>query len=226
MTIVTFTTLAGATVYYPPNGLKPRKVRLNAAFHAKLEAMFSDLWARCPWGQAQWIGSLGCMVPSTPGHDTGRHGTGEAFDLSHLGWPRVDQVPLRADRPSVRIGAGDPGPDPDAVARIDLARYLAVEAVIRMHFQTALDWWFNAAHRDHWHIDTGRGEPTWEGRGNQVRFLQAALRYVWGAEGLAIDGAMGPKTIGALRRDKRVILDDGLGWPLFLRDTAARGFAL
>ena len=30
MTIVTFTTLAGATVYYPPAGLKPRELSTKA----------------------------------------------------------------------------------------------------------------------------------------------------------------------------------------------------
>jgi hypothetical protein len=108
-----------------------------------------------------------------------------------------------------------------------VACYLAVEAVIRMHFQTALDWWFNAAHRDHWHIDTGRGEPAWEGRGNQVRFLQAALRYVWGAEGLAIDGQFGPKTRTALVMHSDVDAADlAQHWQGFLSARAVRGFQL
>jgi hypothetical protein len=225
MTIVKFSEIAGAQIYYPPNGLKPRKVALEAAFHARLESMFADLWQRCPWGQAQWIGSLGCMVPSTPGHDTGRHDSGEAFDLSDVIWDLPD---LRGARGGLlRIAAGDPGPNPLSVPRIDLARYLAVEAVVRMHFQTALDWWFNTAHRDHWHIDCGNGEPTWEGRGNQVRFLQAALRYVWGAEGLAIDGQFGPKTRTALVMSSDVdAADIAQHWQGFLAATAVRGFKL
>lgn len=208
MSIVHFTTLAGATIYFPPNGLKPRKVRLESAFHARLEAMFSDLWQRCPWGQAQWIGSLGCMVPSTPGHDTGRHDSGEAFDLASVRWPGRALVHAT---------------DPSAQA---YSRYLAVEAVARLHFQTALDWWFGAEHRDHWHIDTGHGEPTWEGRSNQVCFLQASLRYVWGVEGLKIDGAMGPKTRTALQSCFAVALVGAGWWPAFLEETARRGFAL
>jgi len=221
MTIVTFTTLAGATVYYPPNGLKPRKVALESAFHAKLEAMFADLWARSPLGQAQWIGSLGCMVPSTPDHDTGRHNTGEAFDLSDVLWPDGTY--------GTSVSAGDPGLESRGEGPKRLARYLAVESVVRMHFQTALDWWYPDSrdgkfrHRDHLHIDTGRGEPTWQARSNQVRFLQASLRYVWGAEGLAIDGVMGAKTRAALGD-----VDFGAAeqvWPEWLEETARGGFA-
>jgi len=224
MTIVHFTTLAGAQIYYPPAGLKPRKVALESAFYAKLEAMFADLWARCPWGPAQWIGSLGCMVPSTPGHDTGRHDTGEAFDLASVMWMRPDGTTR------IMIYAGDPA----SQIRQVVAGYLAVEAVIRMHFQTALDWWFDAAHRDHWHIDTGRGEPTWEERSNQVRFLQAALRYVWGAEGpkgpLEIDGVLGAETSVALARSDADATESTLRgkdsrWPRFLEETARGGFA-
>jgi hypothetical protein len=219
MTIVTFTTIAGATVYYPPNGLKPRKVRLEAAFLAKLEACFADLWARCPWGQAQWIGSLGCMVPSAPDHDTGRHDSGEAFDLAATLWPVADggvaTVIVSAEDGTLVSGG------------IKIPHYLAFEAVIRIHFQTALDWWHPGnRHRDHWHIDTGRGEPTWEGRSNQVRFLQAALRYVWCAEGLAIDGQFGPKTRAALALCCDVDAAEIAGhWQGVLEATAVRGFA-
>jgi hypothetical protein len=230
MTIVTFNSIAGATVYYPSNGLKPRTCRLEEKFHAKIEAMFADLWQRSPWGQAQWIGSLGCMVPSTPGHDSGRHDTGEAFDLATVQWAATNWARV--------ISATDPRcvePEVPAAGSVEaVARCLAVEAVVRLHFQTALNWWFNAAHRDHWHIDTGRGEPTWEARGNQVRFLQAALRYVWGAEGLVIDGQFGPKTERALmvsdwamKRTSFVALAPGAAWwPAFLEETAEKGFAL
>lgn len=234
MTLIHFTTLAGATMYFPPNGLRPRRVALEERFHAALEAMFADLWPRCPWGQAQWIGSLGCMVPSTPKRDTGRHNSGEAFDLSDLIWPGAD-VPTPSVR-IVHIGAGDPTPlgaVPEEALRPFRARYLAVEAIVRKHFQTALDWWHPTAHagkpptwdhRDHWHIDSGRGEPTWEGRKNQVMFLQAALRYVWGAGELKIDGDFGPKT--KLAVDEATGRRWEAGWIEFLEETARRGFAL
>lgn len=225
--LITFTEIAGATVYYPPNGLKPRKVRLNRGFHAVLGACLKDLWQRCPWGRAEWLGSLGCYVASTPDHDTGRHDIGEAVDISSLRWPtasveRGSAEPYPAIPREIEIAATDPGPKTGR----GCARYLAVAAVFRLHFQTALDWWHpdgdgKFRHRDHWHIDAGRGAPTWEARKNQVRFLQAALRYVWGAEGLAIDGKLGAKTQAAI--DERVDTRH-VAWPQFLEETARRGF--
>ncbi len=228
MTLVRFTSIAGATVFYPPQGLKPRRVALEEKFHARLEAMFLDLWQRCPWGQAQWIGSLGCYVPSTPDHDTGRHDSGEAFDLASVRFPaasveRGSAEPYPAIPRESEIAATDPGPKTGR----GCARYLALESIIRLHFQTALDWWFNAAHRDHWHLDLGNGEPIWQGRSNQVRFLQAALRYVWQAGELAIDGDLGPKTMTAYATSGHLVSRlPHEGWTAFLEETARRGFAV
>lgn len=238
MTLITFDTIAGARVYFPPNGLKPRKVRLERAFHAKMEACLSDLWQRCLWGPAQWIGSLGCYVVDAK-RDTGRHKTGEAIDVSDLLWPDGG--------PGSSISSDDPGLLSRGEGPKRMARYLAVEAVFRLHFQTVLDWWHPDAdggfrHRDHWHIDTGRGEPTWEGRSNQVRFLQAALRYVWQCEGekgpLNIDGKFGKETFKALSRCDTVefVARDPLSpkmeltlrddwWQRFLEAAVQKGFA-
>lgn len=218
--LITFTEIAGAHVYYPPNGLKPRKVRLDRAFHAKLTACLDDLWQRCPWGRADWIGSLGCYVVD-PERDTGRHKTGEAIDVARIEWPNGERV--------------DPN-DPYQVVRGLTEHYIAVAAVFRLHFQTVLDWWHpdgdgKYRHRDHLHIDTGRGAPTWEKRRNQVRFLQAALNYVWEASpALVIDGGFGPKTRAALAgvpQSMAVIEAGGTAWwPEFLEETARRGFAV
>ena len=206
-TLVHFTTLAGCPVTPSPR-------KCGAEFLAKLDAAFEDLWARRPWGPAKLITHMGAYVDRPDPQGTDRHAQGRAIDIGEIRWPDGRWISAShggSAAPQIR------------------ARYLAVTAVFELHLGCVLNYWQpDGKHRSHWHLDDHR-EPGWSPAWKpSVRFLQAALRYVWGAEGLAIDGDFGPKTKAAYvnATGGPEDLTGGLGWPLFLEETARRGFGL
>jgi len=71
--------------------------------------------------------------------------------------------------------------------------YLGVEAVLRKHFGTVLDWHYNQAHRDHWHVDDGTPVGYDDRSRSRVLFLQASLQQVFG-HSIVVDGIAGPQT--------------------------------
>jgi hypothetical protein len=216
-----FDHLAGAEVrydrrsreHYGTRGVATR-FRATPAFEETLQAAFADLWDACPLGRAEVIASGGAFADKP-----GAHGRGRAFDLDALFWPERAFVALSYPH--------------------DRRFYLAVEAVLRGHLGTVLNYRYNAAHRDHLHLDdlTPRGfVPEHRSR---VLFLQMALTHLFGRR-VAIDGRIGPETRGAARDllaelelagshslEAPQALDDRLGeaWPEVLDAATQRGFA-
>ena len=177
-----FTTLGGGVpVHYDRLPLAPYGSRgvphtffSTVAFEAKLDSCFEQLWELNPFGRAQVITSAGAWV-----NKPGFHGLGRAFDLDGIFWAEKSFVTLR-----------------DGFEGNDRRFYLAVEAVLRMHFGEVLNYNFNSAHRDHFHISDV--EPGFsQGRSTTVFFLQNALTFVLGHT-VGIDGEFGPQTNGAL----------------------------
>ena len=147
-------------------------VRATVGFYGKLSACFAELWTVA--GTADVITSAGAYHEKP-----GFHGKGRAFDLDALFWPGRTLV-TRDDHNDL---------------------YLGVEAVIRRHFGTVLDYLYNAAHRDHYHFDDGSRVGFRSSSRSMVLYAQAALNAFEGA-GLAIDGIWGPLTRGALKRSE------------------------
>lgn len=132
------------------------------------------------------------------------HGQGRAFDLDGVFWEERSLVTLR-----------------DGWQGRDRRLYFGVEAVLRRHFGTVLDFHYNAAHRDHFHIDDSASVGFRPGSRSLVLFVQAALNEFYGA-GLRVDGAYGPLT--------RAAVSDAVGnvtapaeWLAFLGQIARRG---
>jgi hypothetical protein len=174
---------------------RPATLRCGPGFARKLDAMFFDLWGIA--GRAEVVTSAGAFVDKP-----GLHGQGRAFDLDAVFWAERSMVTRR-----------------DGYAGHDRRRDFGVEAVLRKHFGTVLDYHFNADHRDHFHVDDGTGVGFRSGSRSTVLFVQAALNEFYTA-GLAVDGVYGPRT--------RAALDDVAGnvtapaeWLAFL-DTLAR----
>jgi hypothetical protein len=177
-----FTTLGGGVpvqydrltpAAYGTRGV-PHTFFSTASFEDKLDSCFEQLWELNPFGRAQVITSAGAWVDKP-----GFHGSGRAFDLDGLFWAEKTFVTLH-----------------DGFEGRDRRLYLAVEAVLRMHFGEVLNYNFNAAHHDHFHIsDVEPGFTT--GRATTVYFLQNALTFVLGRP-VGIDGQFGPQTSGAL----------------------------
>lgn len=177
-----FTHLAGVPVHYDrfqepeftygTRG-KPLNFHCTEAFEQKLNACFQELWNLCPLGRAEVIASAGAFV-----NKSGAHGQGRAFDLDCLFWANktfiTRQYPL------------------------DRRFYLGVEAILRKHFGTVLNFEFNAAHQDHFHMDDLSAVGFSAQSRSRVLFLQMALGFLFDMP-VAIDGKIGPETDGATR---------------------------
>jgi len=215
MDLVAFDHLAGVPIYYARQpvapygtmGKGPRTVRLEAAFKTELERCLVDLWKVSKLGPAEALVSGGCYVEKA-----GRHGEGRAIDIDAIWW--------KGQPPLVTRNAPQ-----------DAVRYLGVEAVLRMHVGTILDFWYNGAHEDHWHCDNG-GTPEWrEGSRARTVFMQAALTYVFGHELVGgIDGNLGGSTRRALTdvvyspSEKTVKNVNTPIWLMFLSKVIAKAF--
>lgn len=148
----------------------------TAEFEAKLDRCFEQLWELTPFGRARIITSAGAFVPKP-----GFHGTGRALDLDGIFWPGKTFVTLF-----------------DGFQGRNRPLYLAVEAVLRMHFGQVLNYDFNAAHRDHFHIDDLA--PGFRRTSKTATFfVQNALTFVLGHR-VGRDGTFGPETDAALVR--------------------------
>lgn len=177
-----FTKLAGVPVHYDrfqdprftygTRG-KPLTFHTTEAFERKLDGCFQELWDVCPLGQAEVITSAGAYVDKP-----GSHGLGRGFDIDGLFWANKTFVTLHYPQ--------------------DRRFYLGVESVLRKHFGTVLNFEFNAAHRDHFHIDDLSATGFVAGHRTRVLYVQMILTHLFDRP-VAIDGAIGSQTNGAVR---------------------------
>ncbi len=214
--MITFRDLAGVPVHYDrypkESGFgygtrgKPLPFKGEGAFIEALDRAMTEVLAAVPasFGAAEVITSAGAYV-SKPGY----HGLGRAFDLDGIFFAGKEFVTLNF--PS------------------DMQFYIGVEAVLRKHFGTILNYDYDLAHRDHFHIDNGSSVGWNKVSKSRVCFLQNALNQCFGA-GIQVDGAYGPETEKAL---KLTLEDLGIGtigvpanWLTFLDRTAAAAFKL
>lgn len=185
-----FRTLAGVPVHYDRYqdsrygyGTRGRAYRFycNADFRTRLNECFDELWRVCPLGEAEVITSAGCYVDKP-----GSHRLGRGFDLDGIFWAGSPFITLHYPQ--------------------DRAFYLGVEAILRKHFGTVLNYEYDAAHQDHFHIDDLSPPGFFPQHRSRVLFLQMTLTYLFSAP-VSIDGQIGPETNGAVRR---VLVDLGL----------------
>ena len=202
-----FRTLAGVPVHYaryadPRYGYgtrgKPYRFYCDDNFRTTLNQCFDELWTVCPLGEAEVITSAGCYVDKP-----GSHRLGRGFDLDAIFWSDTAFVTLHYPQ--------------------DRAFYLGVEAILRKHFGTVLNFEYDAAHQDHFHIDDLSPIGFFPHHRSRVLFLQTALTYLFDTP-VAIDGQIGPQTNGAARHvlDDLGLADaDDLGTPSALYDALA-----
>lgn len=213
MLLETFSHLAGVPVHYDryakDSGFgygtrgKPHLAKATPEMIRTLENCFIDIFSLSPFGPAEVIITAGAYVDKP-----GQHGLGQAFDLDGIFWSKERFIALEYPvRPHI---------------------YLAVESVIRQHFGTVLNYNYNPAHQDHFHLDIGTPVGFQEDSKSRVEYLQASLlhihRYhveingVWGAatdkvtsealRGLGITGSIKTKEV----------------WLEYLRITTILGF--
>lgn len=195
----------GSPAEYGTRG-RPAVFRTTPAFHNRLTRCFTEVWE--VFGRAEVITSAGAWVPRP-----GKHGQGRAFDLDAVFWAGGRELVTLRDGWQAR----------------DRQLYLGVEALLRRHFGIVLDYNYNAAHRDHFHLDDGAPIQFRTGSRSTVLFVQAALVELWDAR-LDVDGLWGPLTGGAVKRALAAAgvagtLSQRATWLRWLSEVARRGLS-
>lgn len=205
-----FVSLAGVPFHYArppiaPYGTQgtPRTFYCNPRLVPVLAGAVKELSEVCPLGKPSVITSAGTFV-----NKPGQHGKGLAVDIDAIFWPsRVFVTKLYPSEPSF---------------------YLAIEAIFRRHFGLGLNYLYNAAHHDHFHLDLSLPVDFVTSSKSYTLFLQASLVHIHGEE-LVIDGLWGPQTEGATKRALKAIGSSGTitnptTWKRYLLETAKNGF--
>lgn len=204
-----FRSLAGVKVHYDrdPGAYgtdgKPYDFYATRELQSKLEAFFTELWQACPLGKAQLITSAGAYVDKP----NSQHNSGNAMDIDCIFWENKKFITKKYPN--------------------DKLFYLGVEAILRKHFGNVLNYHYNVAHQDHFHVDVGKPVGFRTSRANTL-FLQAALSEVY-YDRVAIDGNFGDETKAALARVlNKLNIQGGLNdlnkWLTFLDATAKTAF--
>jgi hypothetical protein len=155
--------VGGASLSYARPPVAPYGTRGNIRpfwcereFVRIVDDAFSDLWRLCPLGPAEVVASAGFFVDKA-----GEHATGRAMDVDAIFWPGHDFVTNNF--------------------ATDTPLYFAVEAVLRRHFGVVLDFTYNAAHHDHFHVDCSE-QVGFRKVGSIAGFLKASARRVLGTQ--------------------------------------------
>lgn len=209
--------VAGAASHYARDLTPPlrtegtaRAFRSTAAFKAKLDDCFEEMWSVSGLGKADAVVSAGALV-----RKPGMHGQGAAFDLDAIVWHATDE------RPGVDFYAID--------FRNTPVLYCAVGAVLSRYFVHTLHYLYNASHEDHFHVDTTSAVRFSTRSRARVGFLQATLHFVHGAP-LVLDSRWGATTAAAVESTLARLEISGeiftpAVWREYLLETARIGFA-
>lgn len=137
-----------------------------------------------------WIGHLGTYrdFPGSPSW----HYTARAWDISKIQWTNGASVDI--------CHGAHASPE-----RKKRRQYLAVEALLRRHFRTVLNGYYNAAHETHFHVDNGcELEPMNTSLTSHTLFMQLVANDLMN-KSLVVDGVWGPATESAFWEMKTVL---------------------
>ena len=170
----------------------PVTFRMEKKFHATLVTCIEELFAACPLGKPEVITSAGTFV-----NKPGAHGRGTAIDIDAIFWKDFTLV-TRSYPTNTEL-------------------YLGVESFLRRHFGIVLNYVYNAAHEDHWHVDNSVSVSFNKRSRSKVLYLQLTLKHLYGIN-VVIDGLFGPQTAGAYAdATARLGLTDSLNKANWLR---------
>ncbi|MDO5683530.1 MAG: hypothetical protein Q4G46_11980 [Propionibacteriaceae bacterium] len=212
--------VGGARLHYDLDG-RPRSFHFDAGFHRQLTEWWTDWRETSGLTAADRIDSYGAWIDGGNTCDSWHH-AGRAFDIGRV---RRGEDVLVSCREDLWAGTGD---EP-ALRR----RYWSLAAHLHIHFAYVLTYLFDAAHRNHIHIDngvSGSGLSTFRsGSRVQVQVVQASSRWLFD-EAVEITGRMDTATrrasnavLGALGRSGGLASTDN--WHAFLRAAAGRGLS-
>ena len=207
-----FTQISGIPIHYArlthaDYGTRgnPNNFYCTNEFYAKLEVCFDELVNRCPLGQPSVITCAGTFVDKS----RSLHNQGRAFDLDAIFWDNKKELVTKNFIHDAKF-------------------YLAIEAIIRKHFGTALSYYYDLRHRDHIHFDDGTRVDYARDKQSYVFFVQAVLSHIFSKD-ILIDGIHGPIT-GSIIRE--VFRENGINgdittinvWKSFLDLIIDKGF--
>jgi hypothetical protein len=179
-----FSELAGVALHYDRDTQddygsrgRPISFRADSEFVARLDACFAELWMLSAHGRAEVITSAGAYT-----RKPGQHGTGRAFDLDGIFWRRRSFVTLS-----------------DGYYGDDRFFYFGIECVLRRHFGQVLNYEYDNAHRDHFHVDDGQPVGFRPDSRSLILFLQGTLTHVY-KQCINIDGVWSNETSAAVER--------------------------
>ncbi len=175
-----FSSLAGIPIHYAREPIAPygsKGVQMiffcKQTFFEKLEQFVQDLIDLCPLGPPEVIVTAGVYVDKP----NSKHQLGRAFDLDSIFWS--DRSFITKNYPA------------------DKAFYLGIEAILRKHFGTVLQYPYDRRHEDHFHFDDGTNpdfNTSWQ---SYTYFAQTSLNVLFDAN-LVEDGIWGPETSQAV----------------------------
>lgn len=163
---------------YGTRGLQ-RTFLMEPSFYTTLEACFTETFAACPLGKPEAITTAGTFV-----NKPGSHGRGTAFDFDAAFWSSYTLVTTSFP------------------ANMEL--YLGIESFLRRHFGIVLNYHYNDAHKDHWHIDNSVRVNFNKSSRSKVIYLQLTLKHIYRID-VVVDGLFGPQTDAAYKRTTKVL---------------------
>ena len=207
-----YSSVAGIPLHYSRQSSKDYgREGINVNFYStndfknRLEGCFQQLLDENPFGKPRLIVSAGIYV-----NKRGQHGRGRAIDVDSIYWPERTLISY--------------------FYPLDTVFYLAIESIFRQHFGIVLNYRYNDAHKDHWHMDDSSPVDFFTTSRSRVLYLQACLTHIHDHP-VVVDGVWGPQTSG---ETEKVLAELGLAsdlqrantWRAFLRKTAEKGFDL
>ncbi len=212
--------LAGLDLVYEVSR-RPARFWIEPAFAGRLETWLTGAAERGVRGDALW--TYGTWTDGT-GTEGGRscsswHDAGRAFDLARIRRGGTDLLSCRYDQWRSERGA---------TLRRELRRYWTVAASLHRDFAYVLTYLYDAAHRNHIHVDNGRsgaGPSVFEPRSpSQVQAVQTICTQLW-SRPVEVTGRWDPATrwaTGAILDGLNAPddLTDPAGWRAFLDASA------
>ena len=207
-----FRELAGIPLHYarPPVAAygsrgQQRTFRSTAELRNAFETCLEELIELCPLGRPEVLTTAGLFV-SKPG----QHGKGRAVDVDGIFWGNRDFV--------------------TDFYLTDKVFYLSIESIFRRHFGIVLNYLYNEAHHDHFHLDLSSPIDFFTTSRSRVLYLQASLTHVHDSP-VIIDGIWGQQTETATKQvleklELSSTLTHKATWTAYLLKTAKRGFDL
>jgi len=210
MSLTQIDNLAGTPLFYDrfkkgAYGVEavPMRPYIDDKFGAMCEVCFAEIQSVCT--------SAGYKIAQIWSGGVGRSGTGKSYHHSNRAFD-LDALVFE-DKP-MWVAITFP---------LRPYLYLAIEACLRQHFGTVLNFDYNAAHEDHLHFDNGTSVKFKRDAKSHVLFLQHTLEKLFNKSvgSAGIDGVMGGDTEAAMRQTLNELNIGGLSnkdnWIRYLR---------